>query len=241
MTDAAVEDVRLVLAKNLVEALENKNEVKANEILDEISGLRESILFQEVGRLTRELHDSMKNFASDSSILTLTESDIPDAKERLQYVIETTEKAAHKTIAVIEEINPILKSLIAETDNLSAQWDLLSTNESLQSNVETININVVNYFSQTRECLVRLETGLNDILLAQDFQDITGQIITRVINLVQSLESNMVGLVSLSSNKVKDTDELYLEGPVVPGVNDDKKNVAANQDEVDELLSSLGF
>lgn len=77
-------DHRLELAKNLVSALERQDEPEADAILDQIAGLRETQLFKEVGRLTRQLHDTMLSFSLDSRIAAMTEHDIPDAKERLQ-------------------------------------------------------------------------------------------------------------------------------------------------------------
>ncbi|MDD1621148.1 MAG: protein phosphatase CheZ, partial [Methylococcaceae bacterium] len=70
-------------ARDLVAALENGDEAKADEILDQIAGLRETQLFKEVGRLTRQLHDTMVSFTVDSKIAAMAEHDIPDAKERL--------------------------------------------------------------------------------------------------------------------------------------------------------------
>ena len=89
-----------------------------------------------------------------------------------------------------------------------------------------------------------VQSGLNDILMAQGFQDITGQIIKRVIDLVHDLESSMVELIRISGGKggePKHTHELELPGPMVPGIDDKAGDVAANQDDVDDLLSSLGF
>jgi chemotaxis protein CheZ len=101
----------LSLSKDLVVALENGDEANADEILDKIAGLRETQLFQEIGRLTRQLHDTMVSFSLDTTITALAEYEIPDAKERLQYVISMTEQAANQTLTVVEDLLPVSEQL----------------------------------------------------------------------------------------------------------------------------------
>src|SRR5574343_469375 len=97
----------LSLAKDLVNALEKGDQAVADGLLDELAGLRETQLFKEIGRLTRQLHDTMVSFSVDSAITAMTEHDIPDAKERLQYVIAMTEQAADRTLTAVENLLPI--------------------------------------------------------------------------------------------------------------------------------------
>jgi len=239
------QEAQLLLAKNLVEALENSDEVKADKILDEIAGLRESTLFQEVGRLTRQLHDAMSNFSVDAKIAELTATDIPDAKERLHYVITMTEQAANNTLGVVEDLLPISNDLNDKAIELSDKWDRFLAKDMPFQEFKAMSTDITAYFSQTKSDLSSVQTGLTDILMAQSFQDITGQIIKRVITLVEDLEESMVALVSLSGGSeksvVKPAKELELPGPVVPGVDDKSNDVAKKQDDVDDLLSSLGF
>ncbi len=240
-----VEDNRLLLAKNLVQALEAEDEHQADAILDQISGLRESMLFQEVGRLTRQLHDTMSSFEMDSKVAELTEIDIPDAKERLQYVITTTEQAANQTLTVVEDLLPISKELTEQANTLSNKWDRFLAKDMPFQEFKDMSQEITDHFIQEKNGLANVQTGLNEVLLAQGFQDITGQIIRRVIDLVQDLETSMVELVRISGGKSQsDTvhhHEPELPGPVVPGVDDKSGDVAKSQDDVDDLLSSLGF
>jgi chemotaxis protein CheZ len=238
-------DHRLELAKNLVSALERQDEPEADAILDQIAGLRETQLFKEVGRLTRQLHDTMLSFSLDSRIAAMTEHDIPDAKERLQYVITMTEQAANQTLNVVEDLLPVSDQLNSEAHDLSAKWERFLVREMPFSEFKGMSDEISRHFTDSKVALDVLQKGLNDILMAQGFQDITGQIIKRVIELVQDLESSMVELVRLSGSKSvppkEAPDELELPGPVVPGVDDQAGDVAKNQDDVDDLLSSLGF
>jgi len=239
------QEAQLLLAKNLVQALEGNDEVAADQILDEMAGMRESMLFQEVGRLTRQLHDSMNSFSLDAKMTALTANDIPDAKERLHYVITMTEQAANSTLAVVEDLLPISNVLNEQASELSSKWDRFLAKDMPFEEFKMMSSDITAYFSQTKNDLSSVQTGLTDILLAQSFQDITGQIIKKVITLVEDLEQGMVSLVSLSrghmQEKSAEITDMELPGPVVPGVDDKSNDVAKKQDDVDDLLSSLGF
>jgi chemotaxis protein CheZ len=237
---------RLSLAKDLVKALEEDNETAADAILDEIASLRESQLFQEIGKLTRQLHDTLNSFEVDSKISTLTEKEIPDAKERLQYVMTMTEEAANKTLTAVENLLPVSEELTHQATELADKWGRFLDRELPYEDFKVMSKEIAHHFQQSKEGLIRVQSGLNEILMAQGFQDLTGQIIRRVIELVQDLETSMVDLIRLSGGKVKstskeDVEEAKLPGPVVPGLDDAQGGVAQSQDDVDDLLSSLGF
>lgn len=237
---------RLSLAKDLVKALEEDNETAADAILDEIATLRESQLFQEIGKLTRQLHDTLNSFEVDSKISTLTEKEIPDAKERLQYVMTMTEEAANKTLTAVEDLLPVSEQLTQQATELANQWGRFLDKEMPYEEFKTMSKQIARHFKESKAGLDKVQSCLNEILMAQGFQDLTGQIIRRVIELVQDLESSMVDLIRLSGGKVNSSakekvEETKLPGPVVPGVDDKQGGVAQSQDDVDDLLSSLGF
>jgi len=238
-------EISLTLAKELVFALEQGNEADADVLLDKIAAQKEGQLFKEVGRLTRQLHDSMAGFSLDSKITSMTENDIPDAKERLHYVISMTEQAANQTLNAVEELMPVSKKLNDQAAKLSSKWDRFLDREMPFEEFKSMSEEIALHFNESKESLLQVQNGLNDILLAQGFQDITGQVIKRVIDLVQDLELSMVELIRISGNTATattaETKELELPGPVVPGVDDKAGDVAKNQDDVDDLLSSLGF
>ena len=235
---------RLSLAKELLGALEQGDDLKADKLLDDIAGIRETQLFLEVGRLTRQLHEAMRSFTVDSKISELTENDIPDAKERLNYVITTTEQAANQTLTAVEDLFPVAQSLNQQAHKLSGNWERFLVRKMPYEEFKDMSHEITHYFNESRQSLEAIQNGLNAILMAQGFQDITGQIIRRVIALVEDLESSMVELIRLSGNKArtaKVTQALDLPGPTVPGVDDKTGDVATSQDDVDDLLSSLGF
>lgn len=235
----------LSLAKDLVVALENGDQAVADEILDQVAGLRETQLFKEIGRLTRQLHDTMVSFAVDSKIAEMAEHDIPDAKERLRYVISMTEQSADQTLTAVETLLPISQELNEQANQLSGKWGRFLDKEMPLDEFKSMSAEIAQYFQHSKGALEQVQAGLNEILMAQGFQDITGQIIRRVIDLVQDLEISMVKLISISSRKVgageAASEHHELPGPVVPGVDDKAGDVATSQVDVDDLLSSLGF
>lgn len=117
-----MEDSRLTQARALVQQLEAGNEDKANNILDDIVEIRESRIFQEVGKLTRQLHNALSNFRLDARIVDLAHDDIPDARERLNYVIEMTDQAANRTLNAAEESRDICDELKNRTGDLLQHW-----------------------------------------------------------------------------------------------------------------------
>ncbi len=236
----------LDLSKQLVSALEQGDEANADILLDQLAGLRETQLFKEIGRLTRQLHDTMVSFSVDEKITSMTEHDIPDAKERLQYVIAMTEQAADQTLTVVETLVPVSQNMNQQVGQLAGKWGRFLDREMPLEEFKAMTGEITQHFQQSQEGLAEIQAGLNDILMAQGFQDITGQIIRRVIALVQDLESSMVKLISIASRKSgasKDSEyhQNELPGPVVPGVDDKAGDVATSQVDVDDLLSSLGF
>ena len=235
---------RLSLAKELLAALEQGDELKADKLLDEIAGIRETQLFLEVGRLTRQLHEAMRSFALDSRISELTENDIPDAKERLHYVISMTEQAANQTLTAVEGLFPVAQSLNQQAQKLAGNWERFLVRKMPYEEFKGMSHEITHYFNESKQSLEMMQNGLNEILMAQGFQDITGQIIRRVIALVEDLETSMVELIRLSGTKAgtaKSAHVADLPGPAVPGVDDKAGDIATSQDEVDDLLSSLGF
>ena len=235
----------LHLSKGLVDALEKNDEAGCDEILDQIADLRETHLFNEVGRLTRQLHDTMESFSLDCKIAAMAEHEIPDAKERLHYVIAMTEQAANQTLTVVENLLPVSEELGCQAEDLSAKWGRFLDREMPFEEFKAMSHEISRHFEYSKISLDNIHSGLNDILMAQGFQDITGQIIRRVIDLVQDLESSMVKVISISSRKPSPSQASVahkdLPGPVVPGIDDKNGDVAGNQVDVDDLLSSLGF
>lgn len=231
-------------AKLLVQQLESGDEVGVARSMDALSPLQESHLFQELGKLTRELHSTLNNFQLDSRIAGLTEKDIPDAKERLNYVIVMTQQAADRTLTSIEKLQPLTDELGLRSHALQKEWDRFRRRDMQVDEFRKMSKELEAYFQWLGENVPAIQGNISDIMMAQDFQDLTGQIIKRVINLVQEVEGSLVELIRITGSQIvkpvetSNERDITTQGPAVPGLD---KGVVKGQDDVDDLLSSLGF
>lgn len=238
-------------AKRLVAELEAGNSDGAGETLDALAKLRETELFQQLGKLTRELHDAMSNVELDQRFSNLAQQDIPDAKERLNYVIDMTEESANKTLEAVEASLPISDDLQKTSSEIYSDWQKFKSREMSADEFRKMSAKLDVFLPRVNEDTAVLHQKLSDVMMAQGFQDLTGQIIRRVIDLVVDVEDGLVELIRLSGvanksepEKKEQTEKekaIEAQGPAVPNTADEAVEVVHGQDEVDDLLSSLGF
>ena len=239
-------NMRLEMARALVSHLEAGNESDAGEVIAELTGFGDSQLFQEIGRLTRELHDSINGFVADARLADIAEHEMPDAAERLRYVISTTEQAANTTLGAVEQSIPLANTLRNDARRLADQWRLFNSRQLSVEDFRELSGDLSSFLTVTQTNSEALHEKLSEVLMAQGYQDLTGQVIRKVITLVNDVECKLVELVRLSGSRVRPRNaeperqpDIRTQGPVVPGV--DKGDVVSGQDDVDDLLSSLGF
>ncbi|MFK5914928.1 MAG: protein phosphatase CheZ [Woeseiaceae bacterium] len=238
-----ITDDNIARVKDLLASMEKGNEEDAIEIIDELTTIRETDLYQDMGKLTRELHDAISNFGMDDSISDMAENSIPDARERLNYVISKTDEAANTTLEAIESSIPVCNNLTAQAATLHKSWDKFTNRELSADEFRSLSKDVNTFFVDTEE-LNKVKEDLTTVLLAQEYQDLTGQIIKKVINLVGEVEGKLIGLIQITSppqveKDKKEGNASSLDGPPVPGLA--HADTVSGQDEVDDLLSSLGF
>ncbi|MBN2887367.1 MAG: protein phosphatase CheZ [Chromatiaceae bacterium] len=246
----------LALARELVGHLENGDEENARLVIQQLRFPYERELFEELGKLTRELHEALKSFRGDSRLVEITQDEIPDAKERLNYVVTMTEQATHRTLNAVDEGLPIAESLHRRAAALTENWARFRRRELSLDEFRDFAHDLDAFFDATGQETERLRSLMSEIMMAQDFQDLTGQIIGRVLRLVHDLEESLVGLIRLSSGRMapseppgevatpavsRDEHERGPTGPAVPNTHDALADVVSGQDDVDALLSSLGF
>lgn len=268
-----LEDVLKQKAQELVVALEQGRLPHAIELINQLQTARHEVFYNEVGHLTRGLHEAIKSFSSDVGGHLEKDSDgsdaMSDASDRLSYVIELTEETAHKTMDRVDQS----LSLVDKLDSYSGRFrDLLMLVGQLEGEFEALNgvyDRTCQLKDESEKTVDELRTALTDILVSQGFQDITGQLIRRVITLLTQVEGQLVKLMDMASKveklsgiettaasgvpsaaksvsgekkssekKTNKNDEVKAEGPQIPKGD---KSVACDQDDVDELLSSLGF
>ncbi|MDX1391499.1 MAG: protein phosphatase CheZ [Rheinheimera sp.] len=242
--------ISLEQARELVQLLEMGEHDSANQLVQQLAVPGSSELFAEVGKLTRQLHDSLKNFQIDPSLSNLLEEDIPDAKKRLNHVIDMTEQAANRTMDAVESCLPIADQLSQQLNKIQPQWQKLMQRQLQLSEFKALCHNLDGFFQQASSDSNSLNTLLTDVLMAQDYQDLTGQILRRVIELVREVEESLIGLLTAfgQSNLMVQTEAKpaknkpkahEAEGPIIDAA--ERDDVVSGQDDVDDLLSSLGF
>ncbi|MEL4386673.1 protein phosphatase CheZ [Shewanella xiamenensis] len=237
--------ITLEHAQRLVELLSANEQNQADDLLRELAAPLQRELFDEVGKLTRQLHSALMDFQIDNRLVELANTEIPDAKERLSYVIDMTEQAANKTMDAVEECLPLANALTANIQQVMPSWDKLMRREIALSDFKVLCHNVQHLMSRSELDSNRLRELLNQILMAQDFQDLTGQMIRRVIDLVMEVESNLVSMLTVFGEQpmieslITQKNNIEAEGPIMNA--ELRQDVVTGQDEVDDLLSSLGF
>lgn len=237
-----ISEDNIARAHDLLACMQSGDEEGAKEIVDELARVREGVLYQEMGKLTRELHDAICAFGMDDRITDIAEFDIPDARERLNFVITKTDDAASRTIGAVEQSIPICETLEEQASELHKEWQQFTNREMDAAGFRDLSKKLEVYLESNTDSASRIKEHLNSVLMAQEFQDLTGQIIKRVITLVEEVESNLVNLIKLTGmpeEHKRTSEEPKLSGPAVPGLDDSK--TVSGQDEVDDILSSLGF
>lgn len=245
MLQESIPLISLEQAERLVVLLTQGEQQQADELIKEIAAPLQKELFDEVGHLTRQLHSAISDFQFDTRLVELANTEIPDAKERLTYVIDMTEQAANKTMDAVEECLPLATEFNDNIQAIKPAWDKLMRRELPLNEFKSLCHDIKLFVDRSESDASRVKELLNQILLAQDFQDLTGQMIRRVIDLVREVESSLVSmLTAFGEQPVDGADEkpkrkVEAEGPIVNA--EHRQDVVAGQDEVDDLLSSLGF
>jgi len=242
MEETIIESERLTQARALVASLEAGDDTEATRIIMSFPENIGTDIFQEVGRLTRELHEAIIGFAMDEKVLQAVQHEMPDATERLAYVIEMTENAANTTLKAVEESMPVAEELSKGSNKLAAEWERFRGRQMELADFRALSDEIGEFLTLANSHSKILNENLSEVLLAQGYQDLTGQIIRRVIALIQEVEEKLVRLVAISGTaRMQETkkEEVAMEGPAVPNI--EQGDMLSNQDDVDDLLSSLGF
>jgi len=157
---------------------------KADSVIKSIMNKGQSELFREVGKVTRKLHDSIRSFkeALDPKLKDMAVSEMPNAVDQLQFVIQRTEDAANRTMGIVEKYILTMDELSSHIRNLK------EPEESVQ------------YLKSFKGAL---EDDLTEILTTQSFQDLTGQTIKKVIKLVGDVEEELVKLIATFGVKIE--------------------------------------
>jgi chemotaxis protein CheZ len=208
------------------------------EQLDQLAKSQEPLLvspevFQQLGTITRTLHDTMQRLGVMPKLQVATDG-LPDARSRLNYIATKTAAAAERVLNSVDQAKAEHAGISKATQELAAAI-VADPVRAVASGAG------MNFVKDVETRTQSIDGHLTDIMLAQDFHDLTGQVVAKVVKLANDLEDSLVKLLVqvVPPEQREKVDPNILQGPVVNP--EGRTDVVANQGEVDDLLASLGF
>jgi chemotaxis protein CheZ len=204
-------------------------------------GPQEEAVFNRLGHLARQLHDSLRGLGVDKLLEDTAQHVIPDARQRLQYIAQMTEQAASRVLNAADIAKPVQDELIARSEAMSKRWDKMFANQLSVDEFKMLAADTRTYFAEAPPKLKITNDQLMEIMMAQDFQDLTGQVIKKIVDVVQNMETQLLALLieAMPEQRKAEAPEGLLNGPVISAAG--RSDVVTSQAQVDDLLESLGF
>jgi len=200
-------------------------------------------LLSRIGQLTRQLREGLRELGLDKQVERAAQA-IPDARDRLSYVATTTERAAHRALNAIELAQPLQERLSADAGALNARWDEWFANPIELNQARELVLDTRSYLKDVPKTAQAINTQLMEILMAQDFQDLTGQVIKKMMEVVNDVETQLLQVL-IDNTPPEKRQEIsnansnsMLNGPQIHAGAPD---AVSDQSQVDDLLESLGF
>ena len=190
-------------------------------------------VFQQLGLITRQLHDTLTQLGVMPRLQEAANG-LPDARSRLSYIAQKTGDAANKVLNSVDMAKAEHKRITEETRRIAAAM--------VEDPVKAVATGaVMNFVGDVEAATERIDRHLTDIMMAQDFHDLTGQVVAKVVSLASDLEDSLVKLLVQAAplEQAQRVESSLLNGPVVNP--EGRTDVVADQGEVDDLLASLGF
>ena len=197
-------------------------------------------MLQRIGHLTRMLRESMRELGLDKGVEKAA-SAIPDARDRLNYIANMTEQAATRVLNAIDAARPVQDALETDAQALVTRWQSWMDRQLGDDEIRDLVGQTNGFLRSVPEKTRDTNQQLMEILMAQDFQDLTGQVIKKVLDVVQLIESQLVGILLENAPEHLRTEASSTSLLNGPQINPDHPDVVANQEQVDDLLESLGF
>ncbi|MES2958206.1 MAG: protein phosphatase CheZ [Pseudomonadota bacterium] len=190
-------------------------------------------IFQQLGHITRQLHDTLQQLGVMPKLQQAADG-LPDARSRLSYIAKKTGEAADKVLNSVDQAKLEHSHITVETRRMAAAI-VADPVRAVASGA------VINFVGDVEAATARIDAHLTDIMMAQDFHDLTGQVVAKVVSLASDLEDSLLKLLMQAAppEQAQKVETSLLNGPVVNAVG--RTDVVQNQGEVDDLLASLGF
>ncbi len=228
-------------------AAETKNQSSTEDVVKNVEPKiedKQTRVFNKVGNMVRTLHNTLGEIGVDK-VIEQAVSTLPDTKDRLAYIATLTEQAASKVLNSLDLINPLVDDVVDESKLLGNQWDKAFDGELTLEEFKELAKKTRSHLKESSQKKLSItREQLTEIMMAQDFQDLTGQVIKKIVALTHELENGLMSVLvdvvpeDLRNSQVIKVDDL-MNGPVVK--HEGRTDVVVNQKQVDDLLDSLGF
>jgi chemotaxis protein CheZ len=190
--------------------------------------------------MARTLHNTLRELGLNKEIEKAASS-IPDARDRLNYVANLTQQAAERVLNATEAAQPIMERMEVESHRLAGQWQMLFDKKLDVEQFKSLVTQTHAFLYEVPKQTKATNAYLMEIMMAQDFQDLTGQVIKKIIEVTTNMEQQLVALLLENAPAAvkAEYDTGLLNGPVINSQG--RTDVVTSQDQVDDLLESLGF
>lgn len=211
-------------------------------------------LVQRIGHLTRMLRESMRELGLDKEIERAAEA-IPDARDRLSYVASMTEQAADRALNAIDRAQPLQDGLSEQAQALDRRWaEWFAAPKELDEARDLVS-DTRRYLAAVPDKTQATNQELLEIMMAQDFQDLTGQVIKKMMDVIREIEYQLVQVLIDTMPESQGRDDMKKSPPMTgkdaaadeeellngPQVKPGGEDIVTGQDQVDDLLDQLGF
>lgn len=201
---------------------------------------RQEKAFNRIGHMTRMLHDTIRELGYDR-MLSETAQKLPDARQRLSYISQMTEQAASRVLNATDIAKPLQDRVEANASALNKRWEMLYAKQLSVEEFKALANETREFIAQSASDSKVVNAQLMEIIMAQDFQDLTGQVIKKIVDMAATLEEELLKALIEVVPEARRTPEHegLLNGPVING--EGRSDVVTGQEQVDDLLESLGF
>jgi chemotaxis protein CheZ len=220
----------------------NLHDTQRTANVEPSSASAESEVLARVGQLTRSLHESLRELGYNK-LLEEAASAIPDTKDRLAYIASMTEQAANRSLTAAEIAKPLQDGLSRDAEALAQRWGRNApvNDPSVMADDQGLVADTRRYLDQVSESTAATNAQLLEIMMAQDFQDLTGQLIKKITNVVHTLERDLLQVLldHAPAERKNELPNTLADGPIVRA--EGRTDVVTDQQQVDDLLATLGF
>lgn len=229
----------------LAEAYVAGNEAGFNEALDCVVAVRQEALYRDLREMSDNLRFALDQFRLDSRLATLAGKEVPDARVRLDHVLKLTEEGAHRTLDLVERSCPLADRTARQASELVETIYNHPATSVATPDLSDLLSRIDHSLSEAQRDSESVRANLTEVLMAQSYQDLSGQIIRGVITLVGEVERTLAHVAALAGDAPKSSESNAASqtsgngfGPAIPGLT---VNAVGEQGDVDALLADLGM